>query len=79
MRALVETRDRSLGLTRDIAAVYFPDDQTRQDVAERYLRVNINYRFGPEERAGLERFYQYAAELGVVPQAAAPAFFDEPR
>ena len=39
-------------------------------MAERYLRVNINYRFGPEERAGLERFYQYAAELGVVPPAA---------
>jgi predicted solute-binding protein len=60
-----------------VAAAYYPDDLLKQQVAERYLRDNIRYRFGDEERAGLERFYAYAAEAGLVP-AGAPAFFDEP-
>jgi predicted solute-binding protein len=39
-------------------------------VATRYLRDNIKYHLGDEERAGLELFYRYAAEAGVVEHAA---------
>jgi len=76
VRALVETRDRSLAQSRAIAEFYYPDDAARQDVADRYLQDNIKYVLGPDERAGLERFYQYAAEANVVPRASAPAYFE---
>lgn len=78
VRVLIDTRDRSASLTQEIGALYFPDDAGRQAVADRYLRDNIKYVFGPDERAGLERFYQYAAEAGVVPRAVTPAFFENP-
>ena len=78
VRVLIETRDRSASLTREIGAIYFPGDAARQAVADRYLRDNIKYVFGPDERAGLERFYQYAAEAGVVPRAVTPTFFENP-
>ena len=76
VRALVETRDGSLARTREIGESYFPGEPERQAIADRYLRGNIRYVLGPDERAGLDRFYQYAAETGVVPRAAAPAFFE---
>lgn len=78
VQALVRTRDASLARTRDIAESYYPGDAARQDVADRYLRGNIRYSLGPDERAGLERFYQYAAEAGVVPRAVTPIYFENP-
>ena len=41
-----------------------------------YLRDNIKYHFGEQERAGLETFYRYAAELGLVPEPAGLRFYD---
>ena len=76
VRALIDTRNASLMRTREIGRLYFPDDPARQAIAERYLQVNIKYVLGPDERAGLERFYHYAAEAGAVPRAAAPTFFE---
>jgi len=78
VRTLKKTRDASLALTREISEFYFPEDAERQDISDRYLRDNIKYYMGSDERAGLERFYHYAAEAGVVPRAAAPLFFDDP-
>jgi len=78
IRALRHTRDASLKKTREIAASYFPADEHRQEVADRYLRANIKYELGPGERAGLERFYHYAAEADVVSRAVTPKFFDDP-
>ena len=72
------TRDASLGRTREISEFYFPGDAIRQDISDRYLRDNIKYYLGPDERAGLELFYRYAAEAGVVPRAVTPAFFESP-
>ncbi|MGC4080712.1 MAG: menaquinone biosynthesis protein [Vicinamibacterales bacterium] len=76
VRALIATRDASLTCTREIAEFYYPDDVVRQDVADRYLRDNIKYSLGADEQAGVERFYQYAAELGVVPRAVAPRYYE---
>jgi len=78
VRALIETRDRSLTLRREIAESYYPGDPVRQDVADRYLRDNIKYELGPDERAGLERFYHYASEAGVVARVVAPTYFENP-
>jgi chorismate dehydratase len=36
---------------------------------ESYLRHNINFHLGEENRRGLERFFQEAAELGLIPRA----------
>ena len=78
VRALIEMRDRSLTLRREIAESYYPGDPVRQDIADRYLRDNIKYYLGPDERAGLERFYHYAAEAGVVARVVAPTYFENP-
>jgi predicted solute-binding protein len=78
VQILQQTRDQSLARVHEISEVYFPGDPARQDVSDRYLRDNIKYSLGPDERAGLERFYHYAAEAGVVHQAATPLFFESP-
>ena len=73
---LCHTRDAAMTRTRAIAEAYYPGDSSRQAVAESYLRDNIKYSLGSEERAGLEHFYRYAAEAGIVTADAAPAFFE---
>lgn len=73
---LRETRDVAMVRTREIAEAYYPGDPARQAVAESYLRDNIKYSLGSEERAGLECFYRYAAETGLVTEASTPAFFE---
>ncbi|HUR33178.1 MAG TPA: menaquinone biosynthesis protein [Vicinamibacterales bacterium] len=78
VRTLTATRDASLARVHDISTFYFPDDPARQQISDRYLRDNIKYSLGPDERAGLERFYHYAAEAGVVPRAVTPRYFDNP-
>lgn len=75
--ALQQARDLGCAHTREIAEAFFPDDLERQAVGDRYLRDNVRYALGPNERAGLERFYGYAAEAGVVPRALPPRFFGE--
>lgn len=50
----------------EIAARYFADAPAYRALGARYLRDNIKYGFGADERAGLERFYAYAREAGVV-------------
>jgi len=76
VRTLQAVRDASLRRTREIAGAYYPGDPARQAVADRYLRDNIKYRLGADERAGVERFYHYAAELGLVPEAVAPTYYE---
>ena len=70
-------RARNAGVTQSetIAREYFPDSLERQAVGARYLRDNIKYHLGDDERAALELFYRLAAEAGVVTAAAAPAFY----
>lgn len=58
----------------EIGRTYF-SDPARQAIAARYLRDNIKYRFGADERAGVELFYRYAAELGLVPSAGELRFY----
>jgi chorismate dehydratase len=74
---LQQTRDNACRAPQKVAATYYPGDPARQAIAEQYLRDNIKYGFGADEHAGLEQFYAYAAEAGLVPSAGAPALFDE--
>jgi chorismate dehydratase len=71
VKELQETRDRGLANADDVARQYLKDAPERQALGARYLRENIKYYLGDEEKAGLDVFYRYAAELGVAPSGSA--------
>jgi chorismate dehydratase len=73
--ALQQARREGLAHLPEIAASYFPESPERRAIAVRYLRDNIRYDLGDNERAGLERFYAYAAEVGVIERPATPLFY----
>jgi chorismate dehydratase len=75
--ALQRARDEGVTRPAELARAYLPDRPDRHALAARYLQDNIKYHLGDEERAGLERFYQYAAEAGVVAAAAPAAFYGQ--
>jgi chorismate dehydratase len=49
-----------------VASRFFPGDRAKAAVGARYLRENIRFRLGDRERAGLERFFTLAVDVGVV-------------
>jgi len=75
--ALQQARDAGVERIDEISRQYFPGAPARQEVGARYLRDNIKYHFGPEERAGLELFYRYAAEAHVVPSTRELRLFEQ--
>ena len=66
--ALQAAQLAGVAATDAIAAEYGRGDADRAQRAARYLRDNVKYRLGPEEAAGLQRFLDYAAELGLGPR-----------
>ena len=76
--ALQRARNGGVTQSETIAREYFPDSLEHQAVGARYLRDNIKYYLGDEERAGLERFYAYAVEAGVVEKMIAPECYGQP-
>jgi chorismate dehydratase len=62
---LQRARDAGVARADAIAREYFPDSPAHQEMGAAYLRDNIKYHLGDEERAGLEAFYRYAHEAGV--------------
>jgi chorismate dehydratase len=72
---LQTARDAGVREPVSIARQYFSGSPDRQDAAARYLRDNIKYYLGADERAGLELFYGYAAETGLAPSGRALQFF----
>jgi chorismate dehydratase len=75
--ALEAARDAGVNQSDAIAREYFRDAPQHRDLGARYLRDNIKYYLGAEERAGLELFYRYAAEAGVVPTASDLRFYGQ--
>jgi chorismate dehydratase len=73
--ALQKARDEGVERPREIAGAYFPGAPAHQEAGARYLRDNIKYGLGPEERAALDLFYRYAVEAGVTASAASLDFF----
>jgi chorismate dehydratase len=78
VRTLLRARDAGMTCSDAIARQYFPDSPTHQAVGAAYLRDNIKYHLGDQERAGLELFYRYAVEVGVVDEALVPRFYGQP-
>ena len=58
-----------------IAAEYGRGDAARTARAAAYLRDNVRYGLGPDEAAGLQRFLDYAADMGLAPQRRRLEFF----
>jgi chorismate dehydratase len=75
MQALRQARDAGVTASEPIAHQYLADRPERQAAGARYLRDNIKYHLGPDERAGLELFYRYAADAGVVDSAGPLQFY----
>jgi chorismate dehydratase len=73
---LREARNRGVANAHGIARACFPSDAARQTIAARYLRDNICYSLGAEEREGVASFYRYASELGLVSFDGDLTFYD---
>ena len=67
--------DLGLQRTEEIARDYFKDAPERWTLGARYLQDNIKYSLGVQERAGLDLFYRYAVEAGVVEDAEPLRFY----
>jgi chorismate dehydratase len=72
---LREARDEGVRRAEEIAAAFFPGDAERGEIGGRYLRENISFAMGERERAGLERFFELSAEVGVMPTAQPLRFY----
>lgn len=76
---LQAARDAALEEPNSVAAAFFPGDALRAAVGARYLRDNVKYGFSERERAGVTRFYEEAAALGLAPASRDLRLFDGPR
>jgi chorismate dehydratase len=70
---LHRARDRGVASPGEVAAMWCAPD--RAAFGERYLRDNIKYRLGPREQAGLEKYYELAAQHGLIAEAKPLAFY----
>ncbi len=71
--ALQAARDAGVAGSDAIADAYC--GAAHAAVGRAYLRENIKYGLGPDERAGLQRYYALAAAEGLVPEARRSAFY----
>jgi chorismate dehydratase len=75
IRALNEAPAKGVAAAEEVAAGYFPNDSVKIERGADYLRTNMRYAFSEREVAGLRRFYELAADVGVVRSARAPEFY----
>jgi chorismate dehydratase len=73
--AIQAARDAGVADLDRVARQYFADPAFHA-MGAKYLRDNIKYHLGEPERAGLDTFYRYAAELGLVPEPAGLRFYE---
>ena len=73
--ALQQARDAGVAQPERIARAYFATAPEHHALGAQYLQDNIKYHLGGAERAGLETFYRYAAEAGVVADAGRLDFY----
>jgi len=75
-RALRQARDAGVAHLPEIATQVAPGDAALEQRALSYLRDNLKYGLGQTEQAGLRRFHELAAEIGVVPGLEPLRFFE---
>jgi len=71
--ALQAARDAGVAASDAIADAYC--GPARAALGRAYLRENMKYGLGADERAGLERFFEWAAEAGALRRARPPVFY----
>ena len=75
-RALQQARDRGVGHLREIARDVGAGDPELERRSLEYLRDNLKYGLGDREAAGLRRFHELAADLGLVPALQPLRFYE---
>ena len=63
----------------DVVDRYAQQHGFASEQGRRYLTENIRYEFGASERAGLQRFYDLARELGLIQHDRALKFYQAPQ
>ena len=76
-RALQAARDRGVAHLADIAREVSDGDPDVERRSLVYLRDNLRYSLNDREAAGLRRFHELAADLGLVPELRPLRFFTE--
>ncbi len=75
VRELTRARDAGVAHAEEIGRDYYRETPRWQTLGARYLRDNIKYQLGDEERTGLELFFRYAVEIGLAPASGRLAFY----
>jgi chorismate dehydratase len=75
LAALAAARDGGLADRDALAAEAAGGDPAVAAALARYLRDNLSYTFGDREQAGLERFFELAAEVGASTRPRPLRFF----
>lgn len=78
VRRLQEAQRQGVALLDRIAARYNGLGAGQAARSESYLRNNIVYRLGDDERAGLTEFYRRAFALGLIPRLPELRFHGHP-
>ncbi len=65
------SRDFGLSHLGEISCEASHDLELPEPALESYLRDNIDFSLGAENRRGLEVYFEHAAKLGLIPQAGA--------
>jgi chorismate dehydratase len=74
--ALQAARDAGVAHLKEIAAAESAALGLTEPQCLSYLRDNLNFYFGADERRGLELFHAHAMRLGLVPERHISAAFD---
>ncbi len=76
VHALRAARDAGVAALDEVVAAHRPADEEQAELAREYLRNNVQFALTAAGCDGVKRFFAAAADIGVVPQAAALEFFD---
>ena len=76
-RALQQARDAGIAHLPEIAKQVGDGNAVLEQRVLSYLRDNLKYRLGQTEQAGLLRFHELAAEIGVVPGLEPLRFYEQ--
>lgn len=74
-RALLDAKQRGLANLPEIAKQASGGDPAAEQRALSYLRDNLRFDLGAAEQAGLSKFHELAAEIGIVPEVKPLRFF----
>ena len=76
-RELQQARDRGVANLEDVARDAGGGDPDLERRSLAYLRDNLKFSLGEREAAGLRRFHELAAEIGLVPALKPLQFYEQ--